>query len=368
MVRHKTGKLAWQEATLAWPEGDRDWAASCAAAMLLAGASQDRMVAALTELLATVQASGQHPEALFGTARAHGRTLGLRLVPAPKRLERDLTFSSIPQLVAITLTSVGGVLALLGLSFGVSDGWNASSFQGKVILLFPIMGVLMAGVFWGWTVRTRGRLRLASILWTSSGIVFAVLPATMMALPELLHLRLPAWALVMVGIAMVTVGVGLPKGRTRALVNDKDWGTEDWFSHAEALLRGRYLLSRRQARAAVEEARAHWAMLEDQQGSPEQEFGNVEIFVAGLAAGGRNLAHRTIALRKAGYVACAGALCTLAVMGIVENSNWWLGVALALLTGGLLLGVVRSSAQREAMRLQRQRRSDAATLEADHLD
>lgn len=155
-MRHQTGKTAWQDEILAWPEGDRDWAESCAEAMLEMGASGGTVVGSLSESLATVQSSGERPEELFGTAGAYGRSCAGRLAPVATRLERDLTFRSLPELWANALMSVGFLVAALGVLFGVTEGWNAAVFQGKVILLFPIMGALLAAGCWGWTARTRG--------------------------------------------------------------------------------------------------------------------------------------------------------------------------------------------------------------------
>lgn len=192
-----------------------------------------------------------------------------------------------------------------------------------------------------------------------------------MALPEMNALALPSWIMVMAGMALLGVAFLLPKTGSRELVNDKDWGTERWFSHAEALLRGRYLFTRTQAADAVREARVHLDFDGGQQGQPALEFGNVEVFAAGLAASAEagDSALRTVKLRSAGLIVAAAVIYALAVVAVVNNGNWWFGLyGIVVATWCLLSGVRlsrRKSGGKQAQLLQRRRRIDVEAMADD---
>lgn len=348
-----------------WPEQDRDWARAYAQAMLLAGAAESGVAAALSDSLAAVQASGERPGELFGSAGAYGRACGRGLIPAADRLERDLTFSSLPLLGAAMLLSVGGVVALLGVFIGLSDGWTAEVFQGKITLLFPLIGALLAVFIWGWTVRTRGHLRQAALLWIAASVLMVSLPGIMMALPEMSFLRLPGWALVIFGAVLLGVAALLPKIKSRRLVADSQWDSERWFAHAQALLRGRYLFSRAQAQAAVREARTHLELAGEVAGTPAQEFGNVEIFVARLGAAEHTSAQRTVLLKRVGFLLAAAVLFTLAVTGVMQDGNWWMGAYGAIVGAWCLSRGLSKKSGRAALRLQRRRRADVVAMADD---
>lgn len=367
-MQYGTRTNAWRTAIQEWPDSDRDWAESYVRAMLLAGAAEPDVVAALATSLEAVHASGERPAALFGSPGAYGRASGLRLVPAPARLERELAFSSLPLLTAATLISVGGALVALGVVLAFSGGWSATTFQGKAILLFPLVGAVVAAAAWGWTVRTRGRLRLAAGLWICAGVLAAVLPHVMMTLPDMTELAIPNWAVVLLGAALLGTAAALPRNKPRDLVNDTAWGGEQWFSHAQSLLRGRYLFSRNQARNAVREARAHLALDGARQSTPTQEFGNVEVFAAGLAADAEHSAQRLVMARRIGFVLAAAALWVLAGIGIVQNEPWWWGVGWVLMGTWCLTKGLTPSPAKEARRLQRRRRADLLAMTADPLD
>lgn len=80
-MRSTSGKSEWQDKILVWPEQDRDWARAYAQAMLLAGAAESGVAAALSDSLAAVQASGERPGELLARLAPTAGPVGVGSFP-----------------------------------------------------------------------------------------------------------------------------------------------------------------------------------------------------------------------------------------------------------------------------------------------
>ncbi|EMQ97642.1 hypothetical protein [Paeniglutamicibacter gangotriensis] len=283
-----------------WPEPQREWAKLAAGAMIFAGAPNEALAPVLDEVRESVAASGQTPSELFGEPVAFGRKRGKQSRPAAQILEGSLPFHSAAGAFTVMLASLGCLLLVLGIWIGFSDGWMARTFAGPVMLLFPLMFGLCGFAAWGWVLRTRGRLRAPLAIWVGTLAGFAGTVALMTALGGFEAPGPPNWAMPPIGIVLIVLAFKLPEPATRPLVDDSAWDDEHYFDHAENLLRGRYLFTKKQAVAALAESREH-RQHPGAHGTAAADFGNVERFAAHLAAATRTPLKRGIILRRAGF-------------------------------------------------------------------
>lgn len=71
--------VAWQPELDLWPETERVWAETAAAAMIFADAQESKISAQLATVRQSMEASAQSVETLFGNPIYYGRTEGKRL-------------------------------------------------------------------------------------------------------------------------------------------------------------------------------------------------------------------------------------------------------------------------------------------------
>lgn len=300
MKRDDHKKSVLDTETEKWPESQREWAKLAAGAMIFAGAPNEAVAPVLDEVRESVAASGQTPSELFGEPVAFGRKRGKQSRPAAQMLEGSLPFHSAAGAFTVMLASLGCLLLVLGIWIGFSDGWNAHTFAGPVMMLFPLMFGLCGFAAWGWVLRTRGRLRAPLAIWAGTLAGFAGTVALMTALGGFEAPGPPNWAMPPIGIVLIILAFKLPEPATRPLVDDSAWDDEHYFGHAENLLRGRYLFTNNQAAAALAESREH-RQHPGTRGTAAADFGNVERFAAHIAAATRTPLKRGIVLRRAGF-------------------------------------------------------------------
>lgn len=364
MKKQNRKRTSWSAEVGLWPEADREWAELAAGAMIFAHAPVNAIAPALAEVRESAAASGQSPTELFGEAVGFGRTCGRRLRRPADILEGALPFNSASGAITVMLATLGMLLLVLGIWIGFSDGWNARTFAGPVMLLFPMLTVLVAIGLWGWVLRTRGHLRAPLAIW---GATLAAAAGTIALLSGLGGFQAPGppnWAIAPVGLALVLAALKLPETQPRALLDDAHWDDERYFTRASNLLRGRYLFTRGQAARALAEARGHRA--QSGFGTVSEEFGNVELFAAQLAAAERTVPTRGVLLRRAGFsliVAFFGYAIGAAYFEgppsawLVIQSAMWLCLAVM-----VVFSWRPTRIQAEATKRQDERRADARTL------
>lgn len=357
-------RTAWSAEVELWPEAYREWAELAAGAMIFANAPDEAVAPALAQVRESVAASGQSPTELFGEAIEFGRTGGRRLRRPSDILEGALPFNSASGAITVMLATLGMLLLVLGIWIGFSDGWNAHTFAGPVMLLFPMLTVLVAVGFWGWVLRTRGHLHAPLAIWGATLAGAAGTIALMSGLGGFEAPGPPNWAIAPVGLALVLAAVKLPEARPRALFDDTHWDDARYFTHAANLLRGRYLFTRARADRALAEARSHRRL--SGTGTAAAEFGNVELFAAQLAAAERAAPTRGILLRRAGFslvVAFFGFTIGTAYLEgpvtawLVIQSVMWLCLAVM-----VVFSWRPTRINAEATKRQDERRADARTL------
>lgn len=292
--------VAWQSELVLWPETERVWAETAAAAMIFADAQETKIAEQLATVRQSMEASAQSAEKLFGNPIDYGRTEGKRLRVASDIIESRLTVRDASGVIAGGLLGLGMLLIVLGIWIGFDDGWTHTSFDGPIIFLFPALSIFVGLGFWGWTLRTKGHLVAAALIWL--GVLAGFMGAIVMA-AVLDDQDLPAppnWVMPLIGLALVVAALNIPQQKPRTLLDDSTWDDERWFDQAQRLLRGRYFFTRAQAEHVLREAREH-RTFSGRDTSIAQEFGNVELFVAQLAPGVKKPITRGIVLRRAGF-------------------------------------------------------------------
>lgn len=360
--QHK--KATWDAELERWPESQREWGEIAAAAMVFADAPTDAINSDLALVRESMTASAQSAQELFGEPYAYGRKTGKRHRAAPQVLEGALIFNTFNGAVRTVLASLGMLLLLLGIWTGFSDGWMNESYAGPVLLLFVLITVLMGIAFWGWLLRTRGQLRIALAIWGAVLLGFAGSSGLMVALGDFDAAGPPNWVMPLVGLILVAIGLKLPDEKARELIDDAEWDDERYFNHASNLLRGRYLFTRTQAQIVLAEAQAH--RRESSDGGASDEFGNVEVFAAQLAATLRTPVKRGVLLRRVGFSVVVAFFGFNIISALFEGpiTTWlviqaviWLGlVALTVFT----LRPIQIRA--ETNERQRERKADAKIL------
>lgn len=299
-IKHSKA-VAWQPELELWPEAQREWAETAAAAMVFADAPAEAISTDLALVRESMAASGQDAVELFGEPYAYGRKTGKRYRAAPQVLEGALIFNTFSGALRTALASLGMLLLLLGIWTGFSDGWMKESYAGPVLLLFVLITALMVLAFGGWLLRTRGQLRTALVIWAAVLLGTAGSIWLMVLLGDFDAPGPPNWIPPLAGLILVIIGLKLPDRTSRELFDDSRWDDTQYFAHSANLLRGRYLFTRAQAESALAEARAH--RRESNVGSASAEFGNVEVFTAQLAATLRTPITRGVLLRRIGFSA-----------------------------------------------------------------
>ena len=355
---------AWGAEVDLWPESQRNWANLAAGAMVFADAPEVAITRELALVRESMASSGQGAEELFGDPVDHGRGVGRRNRAATRVLEGALPFRNAAGAFTALLAGLGMLLLVLGIWTGFADGWGEGSFAGPVLLLFPVLYLLVAIGVWGWLLRTRGHLWVPWAIWASvlGGVAGTV--ALMVFLEGFEPAGPPNWAMPITGLVLMAIGLKLPEGKTRELVDDAAWDDERYFTRASNLLRGRYLFTRGQAARALAEARGHRA--ESVSGTASGEFGNVELFAAQLAAAEPSAPKRGILLRRAGFsviVAFFGVSIGAAYLEgpvtawLIVQSVMWLCLAVM-----VVFSWRPTRINAEATKRQDERRADARTL------
>lgn len=327
-IKHSKS-VAWQPELDLWPESERGWAETAAAAMVFADAPDEAVSKDLALVRKSIAASGQTAQELFGDSYAYGRKTGKRHRAAPQVLEGALIFNTFNGAVRTVLASLGMLLLLLGIWTGFSDGWMNESYAGPVLLLFVLITALMGLASWGWLLRTRGKLCTALVIWAAVLLSTASSIWLMVLLGDFDAPGPPNWIPPLVGLVMVIIGLKLPDNKSRELLDDSNWDDAEYFTHSANLLRGRYLFTRAQAQAALAEAQAH--RRESNAGSASAEFGNVEVFTAQLAATQRTPIKRGVLLRRSGFSVIVAFFGLNIISAVVEGPiTTWLIVQCAM--------------------------------------
>lgn len=368
MKHEHTKATAWSAEVQQWPEPEREWAESAAAAMVFADAQDSAISGQLALVRESMAASGQGATELFGDPFRYGRTQGTLLRAPSEIVESTLDVRNGAGALAGGLIGLAMMLIILGIWLGFDEGWTTDSFSGPVLFLFPAGTALVGISLMGWLMRTRGQLLAALGIWA------AVLAGTIgtIALAATLDDRsipgLPNWAMPAIGVFLMVLAFKVPQPRARPLVDDSAWDDERWFTHAEKLLRGRYLFSRKQAVAALREAREH-RQISGAQGTAASEFGNVERFTAQLAPGFRAPIKRGIVLRRAIFsliVLCFGI--SIVAEFMEEPLTAWLvvrGIIWLCLAALVLYDWRPKRINAETIEKTRTRASDARALSTD---
>ncbi|MFF5790906.1 hypothetical protein ACFY5D_02540 [Paeniglutamicibacter sp. NPDC012692] len=356
----------WLSEVELWPEAYREWAVHAAATMVLFGAEEGAVSPRLAEVRESVLASGQTPTALFGKPEVFGRTVGKRMRLPADVLEKDLPFRSIIGGVQVMLLAFGVMLIVLGLWIGIDDGWNTRSAQGQLVVLFPLTAVFCGLGIWGWILRTRGKLHLATASWAGAitGIVGTV--GLVSSLPENLIPAPPNWSIPLAGVVLFAAALLIRATAQPPLVDDSNWGDSHWFSHAENLLRGRYLFSRAQASEALREAKDHREHT-GHAATLAAEFGNVEVFAAQLAAINPPAIRRGVIAKRVGilFVMLYFAVFFVFAQLLEDGLTWRSGLNIAVL---IVAAVVVAKSWRpnqinaDAKKLRQRRMAQARAL------
>ncbi|MFJ6416118.1 hypothetical protein [Paeniglutamicibacter sp. NPDC091659] len=349
-----------------WPEEYREWAMHASATMVLFGAKAGDVGPRLAELRESVLASGQTPTALFGKPEAYGRALGKRMRPPADILEKDLPFRSIAGGVQVILLTFGVMLIGLGLWIGIDDGWSGYSAQGQLVVLFPLASVFCGLGIWGWVLRTRGKLHLATASWVGAlaGIVGTV--GLVSLLPENLIPAPPNWSIPLAGVVLFAAALFIRAKEQQPLVEDSNWDDSHWFSHAENLLRGRYLFSRAQASEALREAKDHRAHTGHTK-TLAADFGNVEVFAAQLAAINPPAIRRGVIAKRVGilFVLLYFAVFFVFARLLEDGLTWRSGLNIAVLIVATVFVARSWSSQQinaDAKKLRKRRMAQARAL------
>ncbi|ASN39256.1 hypothetical protein [Paeniglutamicibacter terrestris] len=368
-MSHETHKkTAWSDELELWTPQEREWAELAAASMVFADASADAIGPALAEVRKSVAGSGQTPTELFGEPVLFGRTQGKTLRAPVTVLESGLPFPGVSSTIAGMLMGLGFLIFVLGIWLGFDEGWTIASFTVSVMILFPAVFVLVGIGLWGWVLRTRGRLRTAIVIWASTVLATGGLIATVASQETWNVPGPPNWVMAPVGAGLLILGLLSPHSKDRALEDDAQWDDERWFTHAQDLLRGRYLFSKAQAVAALREPREH-RRLAGTHHTAAQEFGNVELFAAQLAPGVRTPLLRGVVLRRAGFslvILCFGI--SIVSEFINEPVGAWLitrAVIWTLLAVGIIASWLPKRIREDIKEAGDLRKADAHTLSGD---
>ncbi|MBZ4320103.1 hypothetical protein [Streptomyces huiliensis] len=259
---------------------------------------------ALAEVHEAVTAAGGSARDLFGdpaayadavaaeaTDEKHAAKAGVDGVTAGERFAHTLLVAAL----------IGGGLAAL---HWFQDGlWLAFSWVSLTALATVVTAVLL--VCGAVALRTAGRVRA---VWASLGAAAAAVAGgsfVMSVLPGQRLFALPA-PLLMAACAALAAGAHRLSADTVDAWFDppRPRNAEAWLRRLEGLLRGRHGMSRKEAYEHVAEARSH--VREDPQALVD--FGDVETYAAGLAAGPRRTrrAERRKALGAAGFALAVG--------------------------------------------------------------
>ncbi|WP_432534142.1 hypothetical protein [Kineococcus arenarius] len=218
--------------------------------------------------------SGRPAEELFGPADEHAAEVARERVPVERRAAVDLDGTSPHDRWAVVLLGAGWGGFLSGLLLLVTQGWTtAVTPAGLAVVAATAAG--WTGAAWGVLERGAGRLARgwAWIAAGAAGLVACVVAAD--ALRERPALgELPVPVVLLVSVALAVAGVKLPQ-RPATLDPAAAGDADEWFARLGRLLRGRYHLTRADARARVEEARGYWR--DSGTAHPRDEFGAPEV-------------------------------------------------------------------------------------------
>lgn len=365
-MKHEHSKAtAWSAEIELWPEGERDWAQAAAGAMVFADAQDSAISGQLALVRESITASGQSATELFGEPFRYGSKQGKVLRAPSDVVESSLAYRDGKGLATGLLLSLGFMLVVLGLWLGFDEGLTTSSFTGPTMILFPAVFVLVGVSMWAWLLRTRGHMRAALGIWAAVLAGFIATIALVATLDDLPIPGPPNWAMPLIGLGLLVFAFKAPLSKPRPLVDDTAWDDERWFTQAENLLRGRYLFSRKQAAAALREAREH-RRVSGAPGTAAQEFGNVERFAAQLVPGSRTPIKRGIVLRRAGFSLVVLFFGIMLISEFFEEPiTVWLiirGIMWLCLLAGVFWGWRPKSINAATSELTRTRASDARTL------
>lgn len=365
-MKHKSPRAtAWSAEVDRWPVNERDWAQTAAGAMVFADAQDASINDELALIRESTTASGQNAFTLFGEPFAYGLERGKALRAPSNVVESSRSFPDGRGAATGLLAGMGFLLLVLGIWLGIDEGWLTSSFSGPVMFLFPMTGVLLGFAMWAWRLRTRGNMRAPLAIWAAVLAGFGGTIALAATLDDQ-HIPGPAnWSIPLIGAALLILAFKIPLAETRALVDDTQWDDDRWFTHAENLLRGRYLFTRKQATAALREAREH-RRSSGAPGTATEEFGNVERFVAQLSVGSRTPMKRSIMLRQAGFSLIVLLFGAMLIEEFVQGPiTAWLiirGIIWLCLLAGVLWSWRPRSIEGATTELNRSRISDARLL------
>ncbi|WP_432495650.1 hypothetical protein [Kineococcus auxinigenes] len=242
----------------------------------------------------------------------------------------------------------------MGVVLLVSEGWTLHVTAWGLAVCTAAVG-FWTGAHQGLLERRAGRLRRGWLWWITGAAALAGALALGSHLQGRPPLAAPPTVLLPVaGVLLLLIGFGLPqrppgaRQRPQRPQRPGDAPPQQWFDDLAALLRGRYLLTRREVARHVDEARSCW--VDSGAAHPAEEFGTVAEHAA-RSMDGSPEPERGLARGKAWIYSAATVLwCwTVGEEAATEGPGWGLAWRLA----GLLLFAL--SALHEWGRLHRRR-------------
>ncbi|WP_432491001.1 hypothetical protein [Kineococcus auxinigenes] len=288
--------------------------------------------------------SGRPAEELFGAADEHAAEVARERVPVERRAAVDLDGTSPRDRWATLLLGAGSGGLVGGVSLLVAQGWTtAVTPAGLAVLAATAVG--LAGAAWGVLERRAGRLGRgwAWIAAGAAGLVACVAAADALRDRPALG-ELPVPLVLLVSLALVVAGAKLPQ-RPATLDAGAAGDPDEWFARLAGLLRGRYHLSRADARARVEEARGYWR--DSGSAHPGDEFGTPEVHALHLVEDSPEPRRRRVRLQAWSCTALAALCAATAVRTALEEGFGgellWRAAVVAVVTC-LAVGAWRRSA------------------------
>jgi len=268
-----------------YPEHDQQWAKGFLLGMTGTELSPEQARSELEAALEMINGSGQRASQLFDDPWEFSQTRAQALHTPEQRANAEYPVQNSASLVVGVFAVIGLLCLGFGIWIGFRDGWTSKSWHyTQLASLIAGAGVGLSLHLW-WFYRFRGQFRRAWV----TGILGSMVSIGVAGLVGLVggEQSMPIWNWVapLLGIAAVVAAFCLPTPQedSHEATSQSD-SPDSWFAETGKQLRGRYGMSRQEAKEALAPVPQHWidSRIDGRELSMSEEFGTPNEFVISL--------------------------------------------------------------------------------------
>ena len=320
-----------------WPTAqDQVWADRALWRLVMhEGVSNDLAEEVLREAHQACREAQRPAVELFGEVDRFAAEVARERVPQAQRAAVDLDGTSPQDRWTVWFLALGWSMVPLSVVLLISTGWRLPVTAWGLAVLAAAVG-LGTGVHWGLLERRAGRLRRGWAWWSAGAVALAgalTAGAPLQGRPALVVVS--TLFVPLAGALLLAIGFLLPQRSSPARPQRQgpaDASSQRWFEDLAGILRGRYLLRRREVARHVDEARSFF--VDSGAAHPADEFGTAQEYALRLVDG--STGPRQGRARGRAWVYSAVAVFWCWVVG-EQALNEGLGWGLAWRAAGLLL-------------------------------